>query len=119
MHQRNTVAALRLVHEMGGDEDGDIVVAREIGKDLPEPVARHRIDTGGRLIEDENVRRMDHRHRQRQPLADAERQVVRQRLHDRAKIEALGHFGNTRLNGFFRQLEQARVKIEVLPHRQF
>ena len=119
MHQRNPVAALRLVHEMGGDENGDIVVAREIGKDLPEPVPCHRVDAGGRFIEDENIRRMDHRHRQRQPLPDAERQVVRQGFHDRTEIETLGHFGDTRLNCLFRQLEQAGVKIEVLPHRQF
>ena len=119
VHQRNPVAVLRLIHEMGGDEDGDIIVAREIGEDLPEAVPRHRVDTRGRLIEDENIGRMDHRHRQRQPLPDAKRQVVRQRVHDRAKIETLRHFGDTRLNCLFRQLEQAGVQIKVLPHRQF
>ena len=71
MHQRDAVAALGLVHEMGRDEDRDVVLAGQVDQDLPEAVARHRIDARSRLVEDQEVGRVDQRHRQRQALADA------------------------------------------------
>ena len=40
MHQRDAVAALGLVHEVGREEDGDAVVAREIDQRAPELVRR-------------------------------------------------------------------------------
>ena len=44
VHQRDAVAALRLVHEVGGDEDGHAVLARQVEHQLPETVTRHRVD---------------------------------------------------------------------------
>ncbi len=42
---------------------------------LPEDVARDRIDARGRLVEDQQLGLVHHRHRQRQALADAQRQL--------------------------------------------
>ncbi len=78
MHEGNTVAALRLVHEMGRDEDCHVVLAGQIRQDLPEVVARYRVDARCRLIKDQNFGRMYHRHRKREALTDAEGQCVRQ-----------------------------------------
>ena len=44
MHQRNAVAALGLVHEMGRKEDGDTIIARKIDQRAPEGIAGNRID---------------------------------------------------------------------------
>lgn len=44
VHQRYAIAALRLVHEVGGDEDGHAVLARQVEHQLPETVTRHRVD---------------------------------------------------------------------------
>ena len=84
IHQRNAVAALGLVHEMGRDEDRHALVARQIDQQFPEPIARQRIDARGRLVEDQHLGLVHDRDGERQPLADAERQVLRRAgRHDR------------------------------------
>ena len=75
IHQRDAVAAGGLVHEMRRDEDGHAVVAREIREQLPELVARQRIDARGRLVEDQDLRPVHNGDRERQALADAERKI--------------------------------------------
>ena len=82
MHERNAIAARGLVHEVRRDEDRHVVLAREVGQDLPEAVARDGIDARCRLVQDQNIGRMDHRDRKRQALADAERQRVWQCVDD-------------------------------------
>ncbi len=119
VHQRDAVAALGFVHEVGGNEDGDLVAAREIDHQLPETVARYRIDAGGRLVENQQVRPVNHRHRQRQTLANAQRQGVGQGVHDRAEQETFRHLGDTGGNLGIGQMEQLRVQFQVLPHGQF
>ena len=118
VHERDAVAALRLVHEMGGDEDGHAVAAREIDQALPEGVARDGIDAGGRLVEDQDVGRMDHRHGERQALADAERQGVGQGAVDVGEVEARQHIGDTGRDPVGGHGEEAGVQVEVLPNRQ-
>jgi hypothetical protein len=61
---------------------------------------------------------MDQRHRQRQALAQAERQRVRQRIHHRSEVEPLHHLGDAGGNVLRRQPEQAGVQVEILRHRQ-
>src|SRR5262249_58102233 len=56
MHQRNSVAALSLVHEVGRKEDCDAVIAGEVDQRAPERVASDRGDAGGRLVENEKGR---------------------------------------------------------------
>ena len=45
---------------------------RQVDEQLPEFVASHRVDAGRRLVEDQHLRVVDDRHRQREPLADAQ-----------------------------------------------
>ena len=118
MHQRDPVAALGLVHEMGGDEDGDLVPARQIDHDLPEGIPRHRVHPRGRLVEDQHLRPVDHGHRQGQPLALPKRQGVGQALHDLAQAEALRHLLDPGRDPLFRHSEQPGMQHQVLPDRQ-
>ena len=62
MHQRNTIAALGLVHEVGREEDGDPLVAGEVDQRAPESVPRNRIDPRGWLVENEYARPVQHGH---------------------------------------------------------
>ena len=89
IHQGHAVAARGFVHEMGRDEDRDALIAREIDQQLPEAVARQRIDAGGRLVEDQDFRLVHDRDRERQALPDAERQRRRMLIEIVGKPEAL------------------------------
>ena len=44
VHQRDTVAARPLVHEMGRDENGDPLLAGQIDQQFPKAVTGHRVD---------------------------------------------------------------------------
>src|SRR5208283_377444 len=68
IHERDPIAAHRLVHEMGGDEDGHALIARQVDQEFPELVARHRIHARSRLVEYKHFRRVDDRDSERQPL---------------------------------------------------
>jgi hypothetical protein len=118
VHQRDAVAALRLVHEVGGDEDGHPVLARQVEHQLPETIARHRVDPRGGLVEDQDLRLVDHRHGQRQALANAQRQALGEHVHDRAEVEAAGHLGDAGIDPRGRHVEQPGVQHQVLPYRQ-
>jgi len=84
VHERDAVAALGLVHEVGGDEDGDAIAAGKLDQGAPEGIARHRVHPRGGLVENQHLGAVDHCHRQRQALPVSERQRIGQR------IEAVG-----------------------------
>ena len=118
MHQRDTIAAFGLVHEVGRDEDGDLLAVRQVDHHPPEGVARDRIDAGGGLIEDQQGRFVDHRHRERQALPLAERQGRRQRVQHVEQLETASDLLDASRDRLLRQAEQAGVEVEVLPHGQ-
>ncbi|MNN14889.1 hypothetical protein D3C81_1279710 [compost metagenome] len=64
MHQRNAVAALGFVHEVGGQENGHALLARQLHQQPPEVIAGGRVDAGSRLVEDQHFRAVQHRDRQ-------------------------------------------------------
>src|SRR5262249_6678920 len=115
MHQRNTVAALGLVHEMGRKEDRDAVIAGEIDQRAPERAARNRIDARSRLVENEKGRPVQHRHGELQPLLDAERQAVWPRVRHVLQIIALQQFLDPASDLICRQVVETRMQIEILP----
>ena len=72
------VAAIRLVHDVAGDEDrraggGE---APEVG---PELDAQRRVDADGRLVEEEHLRLVHERAREREPAAHAAGELQRGR----------------------------------------
>jgi hypothetical protein len=72
----------------------------------------------GGFVEDQDFRPVDHRHGQRQALADAQRQALGEHLHDLGQAEARGHLGHPRGDLGGRHMEQLGVQHQVLPHRQ-
>jgi hypothetical protein len=69
---------------------------REFDQQLPELISCERIHPGGGFVEDEDLRRMDERDRKRKALPDAERQGIRQRLHDVEQLKAPGKLQDPR-----------------------
>ncbi|GJD99972.1 hypothetical protein GMJLKIPL_1890 [Methylobacterium isbiliense] len=118
MHERDAIAALRLVHEVRGQEDGDALVAREVDQRPPEGVAGDRIDARGRLVEDEHGGPVQHGHRQLQPLLDPEGQSVGPRVLDRTEVVAVEQLPNPHGPVVRRQMVELGVQFEVLQHRQ-
>jgi len=53
VHQRNAIAAFGLIHEVGGNENGHALFARELHQQPPEGIARDRVNAGGGLIQDQ------------------------------------------------------------------
>ena len=78
----------------------------------PEAVARHRVDARGGFVENQHLRCMDHRYRQRQALAHAQRQRLGQAVDLVDQSET--HLADARLPAFGRQVEQPGVQVEVL-----
>ena len=62
---------------MGGNEDGHALLAGKLDQRFPEPIPRQGIDPGGRLVENEDLRIMDYRDGERQPLANSQWQIER------------------------------------------
>ena len=58
---------LRLVHEVRAQHHGHAVPA-QVADQVPGRVARLRVDTGGRLVQEDQLGAPDHGHRQGQPL---------------------------------------------------
>ena len=111
VHHRDAVAALGLVHEMGGEEDGHAVVARQVDQRAPEAVARDRVDARGRLVEDQHVRLVQHRDGELQALPDAERQAVGPRVGDGLQVEALEQLRDATVDLVRRQMVELRVEL--------
>ncbi|MPM97778.1 hypothetical protein SDC9_144955 [bioreactor metagenome] len=109
VHQRDAVAALGLVHEVGGDEDRHPVLAREVDDELPEAIPCHRIDAGGRFVENQHLGPVQYRHRQLQALAYAQRQRVGPGVHHRRQVEAPCQLVDARRALGGGQVEQAGV----------
>ena len=76
VHQRDAVAAHGLVHEVGRDEDRHPLPPREVDEQLPELVAGDRIHAGRRLVQEQHLRLVHHRDRQRKPLPQPQREVL-------------------------------------------
>ncbi|MPM55702.1 hypothetical protein SDC9_102499 [bioreactor metagenome] len=117
VHHRHTVAALGLVHEVGGDEDRHMVAARQFHQQTPELVARHRVHARGGLVQNQQLGLVHHGHGQRQALAFAQRQLRGQAVALGSQAEAFQHFGGARANFRWGHMEQACMQLQVLQHR--
>src|ERR1019366_5979771 len=60
------------IEVLGGEQDGD-AVGNELARDLPHRVAAARIETRGRLVEEDDPRFAEQRHRKIKPAAHAAR----------------------------------------------
>ena len=119
VHERDPVAAFCLVHEMGGDEDGDVVPACQADHDAPEGVPLHRVHPRGGFVQDQRLRAVDHGGGERELLEFAQGQCIGQGVHDVGEIEALGHLRHPARDPILRYAVEPGVQDEILPHREF
>ena len=63
-------AALGFVHVVRGDEQRD-ALGGELEQQIPQLAARHRVDAGGRLVEEDDARLVHQRGAEREPLLPA------------------------------------------------
>ena len=119
VHERDAVAAVRLVHEMGGDENRHAVVAREVDQRAPEGVARDRVDARRRLVENENGGFVQHGDRELEALLHAERQAVRPRVDDGLQVVTIEQLLDAACDLLRRQVIELCVQLEILRDRQF
>src|SRR5262245_45406989 len=68
-------AALRLIHVVRGDEEGDPLGA-EIKEQIPQSPPRHGVNAGSRLVEINDLRVVEHRAAQCQTLLPASRELT-------------------------------------------
>ena len=87
-HQRDARAALGFVEVGRGHDDRD-ALRQELGEQAPEFAARHRVDAGGRLVEQDDLRLVDQRARQRELLLHAARQAVGEPRAERRQLHHL------------------------------
>ncbi|MEI2652457.1 MAG: hypothetical protein V9G12_09930 [Microthrixaceae bacterium] len=65
------VQRMRLVHVGRADQDGQVAAAQQRHDQPPEILARHRVNAGGRLVEQQHLGLVDQRQRQPQLLLHA------------------------------------------------
>src|SRR6185437_14144215 len=117
INERDAVAIFGLVHEMGGDEDGDALLDQAVDM-RPELAPGDRIDARGRLVEKERLGLVHHRAGQSEPLLEAQSEVARAVRHFAAEIENLGHQRNLAALPRTRQAIDAGEEIEILRDAQ-
>ena len=115
VHEGDAVAARRFVHEVGGDENGDFVLARHPQQMPPEHIPRCRVHARRGFVQNQYFRAVQAGGGQLQPLADAERQRGRFGVGDIYKVKLFQPFFNRRLAARAEAVE-AGVQREVLPH---
>ena len=112
---RDLMAALRLVHVVGGDEHGGSLVG-QAGDEVPELPPRQRVDAGGRLGEDEEGRPVEEGHGHGQALLPAAGEGPGQRLRLPAQAGALDHLAQARLAPGAGEPVHAGEEAQVLAH---
>src|SRR5580693_9309028 len=58
VHDRDAVAVLRLVHVVGGQEDGDVLARLQLADVAPDRAARLRVQADRRLVQEQHARRV-------------------------------------------------------------
>ncbi len=97
VHRHEPVEALGLLHVRGRDQDAHPLAARPHPIDqFPELAARQRVDAGGRLVEDQEIRVMDQRTAKPELLPHATRQLLRRAAGERREAGAVEQLGDAR-----------------------
>ncbi len=109
--------ALRLVHEMGGQEQG-LALANQPAQALPDQMPGLRVEAGGGLVEDHQIGVVDQGAGQGQPAFHAAGQRGHQRLFLAGKAREVEQIVNPGFDFIPGQAEIAAVDEQVFPHRE-
>ena len=109
------VAALGLVHVVGGDQHGEAVGGQRMDL-VPEFAPRLGVDARGRLVEQQQLRARQRAGAERQPLLPAAGQIARELLLAAGQAEPL----DRRARGGNRLCDavDARDEFQILAHRK-
>ena len=111
------MAALGLVHVVGRDEDrGAATDQRE--QALPEIAPALRVDGARRLVEQQQLRVVQRRRGEREPLALSAAQRAGALRQQALEIELGRELGDARVSRRAREAEDPRHEVEVLVHGQ-
>ena len=119
VHGHQPIEALRFVHVGGGDHHAHLRATRADSVDqIPELAARQRVDAGGRLVEDQQVRIVDQRAAEAELLLHAAGELA-----GRSGLERIKRSRGQKLcdlgAAFGRRLpEQTAEEIDVLEYAQ-
>ncbi len=113
VHERDALAALRLVEIGGGDEDGHLL-AQELVEDAPEVAPRHRIDAVGRLVQKQHLGRVDERAGEAELLLHAARQLAGLALLERRQVAEGEQLFDARRATLARHAVEVGVEVDVL-----
>ena len=111
----HALAAFRLVHVVGGHQHGHAVGGHLVDH-VPELAPRLGIDAGGRFVEQQQARPMQHAGGQRHALLPAARQLLRQLIGAIGQADAFQHLGNG--TPAVADLVEPRDELQVLGNRQ-
>ncbi len=115
IEQGEPVAALRLVEIGGGDHDGDALLPQPV-ENAPEIAPRHRIDAGGRLVEQQHLRRVHQRAGEAELLLHAAGQraglEATEIRHAGCRKQALGAVAPQRRRHFEQVCEELDVLVD-------
>ena len=118
VHHHEVVAQLlRLVHVVGGDDERR-PAALQLVEPLPEEVPRLRVEAGGRLVEDDELRLVDERAGDREAPLHAAGQRLDLVLRALVELDELEQLVGPLVGDVARDVEVARVHLEVLAHRE-
>jgi hypothetical protein len=118
VEDRDAVAALGLFHQVRRHDDGRAFVAAEAGEGGPELAAGRRVETGGRLVEQEERRTVEQAARE----VGAAGETAGERLHAVAVAVAQPEDVEQDVDPFVQcaaaEPDEHAVEAEVLAHRQ-
>ena len=115
VHGRQPVEPLGFLHIGGRHDDTHAGTARTDAVDqFPELAARQRINAGGRLIQNEQIRIVNQRAAQAEFLAHAARQLLCRPILERSQPGAVKQFRNPPLAFVAGLSEQAAEKFDIL-----
>ena len=118
IHQRDSIATIRLVHEVSGQEDRHTIFSGKIDQEFPELIASDGIDARCGLIENQHFGAVLDGHSQLQALANSEGNALRGAVGDILQPEPGEHFLHARTLLGSGQVEQLSVQFKVLPDRE-
>ena len=108
---------LGFFHEVRGEDQG-LALRHQLAQAFPDHVARLRIEAGGRLVEDDEIRIVDQGARQREAAFHAAGQGLNPRVALRRKVGEIEQRRNARARGGVRQAEVTSVHQQIFGHRE-
>ena len=119
VHRRQPVEPLGLLHIGGRHDDAHAGAARADAVDqLPELAARERVDAGGRLVQNQQIRIVDQRAAEAEFLPHAARELLRRPIFKGRQPGAFEQFGDSPVALVTGLSEQAAEELDVLADAQ-